>query len=229
MARGRRLHRARRPARELLRRQHPARRSRRRGRVADALHGVQRPSAAWPERSRLRPRMAASGSRTTARSASASATAAASTTRDPTGRSSARWSIRSTRRTASGCRPTESASTSRRPSPGASGSGTSSRRARSPRACRSRRAARRCSPASPASSCSTRSRSTRDGNVCVATLVNGGITVLSTFGEVLEHVATGDPLTTNICFGGRDLPHGVHHLLRHRASGRGRAGRVRPG
>ncbi len=44
-----------------------------------------------------------------------------------------------------------------------------------------------------------------DGNVCVATLVNGGITVLSTFGEVLEHVATGDPLTTNICFGGRDL------------------------
>src|SRR5215813_4037113 len=44
-----------------------------------------------------------------------------------------------------------------------------------------------------------------DGNVCVATLVNGGVTVLSTFGEVLEHVATGDPLTTNICFGGRDL------------------------
>jgi gluconolactonase len=43
------------------------------------------------------------------------------------------------------------------------------------------------------------------GNVCVATLVNGGVTVLSTFGEVLEHVATGDPLTTNICFGGRDL------------------------
>jgi len=29
--------------------------------------------------------------------------------------------------------------------------------------------------------------------------------VLSTFGEVLEHVATGDPLTTNICFGGPDL------------------------
>ncbi len=41
-----------------------------------------------------------------------------------------------------------------------------------------------------------------DGNVCVATLVNGGITVISTFGEVIEHVATGDPLTTNICFGG---------------------------
>lgn len=38
------------------------------------------------------------------------------------------------------------------------------------------------------------------GNVCVATLVNGGITVISPQGEVIEHVATGDLLTTNICF-----------------------------
>jgi gluconolactonase len=44
-----------------------------------------------------------------------------------------------------------------------------------------------------------------DGNVCVATLVNGGITVISPGGQVLEHVPTGDPLTTNICFGGADL------------------------
>src|SRR5207247_10314486 len=44
-----------------------------------------------------------------------------------------------------------------------------------------------------------------EGNVCVATLVNGGITVIAPHGEVLEHVATGDPLTTNICFGGPDL------------------------
>ena len=43
------------------------------------------------------------------------------------------------------------------------------------------------------------------GNVCVATLLNGGITVISPAGEVLEHLATGDPLTTNICFGGPDL------------------------
>jgi gluconolactonase len=43
------------------------------------------------------------------------------------------------------------------------------------------------------------------GNVCVATLVNGGITVIAPSGEVLEHVSTGDPLTTNICFGGADL------------------------
>lgn len=44
-----------------------------------------------------------------------------------------------------------------------------------------------------------------DGNVCVATLINGGVTVISPAGEILEHVATGDPLTTNICFGGEDL------------------------
>ncbi len=42
------------------------------------------------------------------------------------------------------------------------------------------------------------------GNVCVATLVNGGITVIAPSGEIVEHVATGDPLTTNVCFGGSD-------------------------
>lgn len=44
-----------------------------------------------------------------------------------------------------------------------------------------------------------------DGNVCVATLLNGGITVISPDGEILQHIATGDPLTTNICFGGADF------------------------
>ena len=43
------------------------------------------------------------------------------------------------------------------------------------------------------------------GNVCVATLGNGGITVISPDGEVIDFVPTGDPLTTNICFGGPDL------------------------
>jgi len=43
------------------------------------------------------------------------------------------------------------------------------------------------------------------GNVCVATIVNGGITTISPEGEVLAHDATGDLLTTNICFGGADL------------------------
>lgn len=41
-----------------------------------------------------------------------------------------------------------------------------------------------------------------DGNICVATLVNGGITVISPTGEVLEHIAVDDRITTNICFGG---------------------------
>ena len=40
------------------------------------------------------------------------------------------------------------------------------------------------------------------GNVCVATLMNGGITVIAPDGEVLAHVPTGDLITTNICFGG---------------------------
>ena len=44
-----------------------------------------------------------------------------------------------------------------------------------------------------------------DGWVCVATLVNGGITSISPDGTEVDHLATGDPVTTNICFGGDDL------------------------
>ena len=43
-----------------------------------------------------------------------------------------------------------------------------------------------------------------EGNVCVATLANGGITVISADGASIEHIATGDPLTTNICFADDD-------------------------
>ncbi len=43
------------------------------------------------------------------------------------------------------------------------------------------------------------------GNVCVATLANGGITVVSADGSSVEQVPMPDPLTTNICFGGKDL------------------------
>jgi gluconolactonase len=43
------------------------------------------------------------------------------------------------------------------------------------------------------------------GNVCVGTLVNGGISVISPDGRSVEHLAMPDTLTTNICFGGRDL------------------------
>lgn len=44
-----------------------------------------------------------------------------------------------------------------------------------------------------------------DGNVCVATLVNGGVSVISPEGELIDFVATGDILTTNVTFGGDDL------------------------
>jgi gluconolactonase len=43
-----------------------------------------------------------------------------------------------------------------------------------------------------------------DGNVCVATIRNGGITVVSPTGDH-HHVPFDDPITTNICFGGDDL------------------------
>ncbi|MBX3569326.1 MAG: SMP-30/gluconolactonase/LRE family protein [Rhizobiaceae bacterium] len=42
------------------------------------------------------------------------------------------------------------------------------------------------------------------GNVHVATLSTGCITVVSPGGEVLEQIMTGDPMTTNVCFGGPD-------------------------
>ncbi|MBV8119883.1 MAG: SMP-30/gluconolactonase/LRE family protein [Alphaproteobacteria bacterium] len=41
-----------------------------------------------------------------------------------------------------------------------------------------------------------------EGRICVATLVNGGITVISPDGRDLEHYPMPDPITTNICFGG---------------------------
>jgi gluconolactonase len=44
-----------------------------------------------------------------------------------------------------------------------------------------------------------------DGRVCVATLINGGITVISLDGRHVEHHAMPDPMTTNICFGGPDM------------------------
>jgi gluconolactonase len=44
-----------------------------------------------------------------------------------------------------------------------------------------------------------------DGNVVVATLVTGALTVISPAGEVLDQVVLGDPMVTNVCFGGDDL------------------------
>lgn len=44
-----------------------------------------------------------------------------------------------------------------------------------------------------------------EGNICVATLINGGITSFRPDGSGTEHFPFPDILTTNICFGGKDL------------------------
>ena len=46
-----------------------------------------------------------------------------------------------------------------------------------------------------------------DGNVCVATLVTGAVSVISPQGELLEQIAVPkwDVFVTNICFGGPDM------------------------
>ena len=41
--------------------------------------------------------------------------------------------------------------------------------------------------------------------MCVATIVNGGVSVVSPKGELVDFVETGDIITTNVCFGGDDL------------------------
>jgi gluconolactonase len=43
------------------------------------------------------------------------------------------------------------------------------------------------------------------GHVCVATLLNGGVTSIAPDGTDVVHHPTGDPLTTNVCFGGDDM------------------------
>ena len=42
------------------------------------------------------------------------------------------------------------------------------------------------------------------GKVCVATIINGGITAFDPDGSI-EHYAVPDLITTNICFGGADM------------------------
>jgi len=43
-----------------------------------------------------------------------------------------------------------------------------------------------------------------NGNICVATIGESGISVISPAGEPVEFVTTPDPFTTNICWGGPD-------------------------
>jgi gluconolactonase len=44
-----------------------------------------------------------------------------------------------------------------------------------------------------------------NGNICVATLVDGGITVFAPSGEVVEFWEASEGYCTNICFGGPDM------------------------
>ena len=43
------------------------------------------------------------------------------------------------------------------------------------------------------------------GNICIATLIHGGISVVAPDGRQCSHVPLPDRMTTNICFGGKDL------------------------
>jgi gluconolactonase len=45
---------------------------------------------------------------------------------------------------------------------------------------------------------------TAAGNICVATLINGGVTTIAPDGTHTK-IETADPFTTNICFGGADM------------------------
>lgn len=44
-----------------------------------------------------------------------------------------------------------------------------------------------------------------DGRICIATIQNGGVTVVPSDGGAAEHVPMPDPVTTNIAFGGPGL------------------------
>jgi gluconolactonase len=44
-----------------------------------------------------------------------------------------------------------------------------------------------------------------DGNICVATLISGAITVIAPSGKLVRSVKMPDVYTTNICFGGPDM------------------------
>ena len=44
-----------------------------------------------------------------------------------------------------------------------------------------------------------------EGHICVATLINGGITVFTPEGSTTTHFPVPDLATTNICFGGADM------------------------
>ena len=142
-------------------------------------------------------RMAASTSPISARCARATATRPACSMRRPTAASSPRWFIRWTRPTASASRPTARSSTPPRPSAPGSGPFRSRRRARLGPARHLYR---------PAGFTWFDSLAVEaNGNICVATLGESGISVVSPEGALVEFVPTPDFFTTNIAFGGPDM------------------------
>ena len=50
----------------------------------------------------------------------------------------------------------------------------------------------------------SRRKNCRHVNVCVGTLINGGITVISPHDGSMRHIPVDDRLVTNICFGDSD-------------------------
>ena len=43
-----------------------------------------------------------------------------------------------------------------------------------------------------------------EGNICIATLIKGGVTIISPDGKSIDHIPLPDMYTTNICFGGEE-------------------------
>ena len=66
------------------------------------------------------------------------------------------------------------------------------------------------------------------GNVCVATLISGCISVIAPDGTLVEQVPTGDRVTTNIAFGGPGAEDRLHHAVRQGRTDRDGLGAVRP-
>ena len=145
--------------------------------------------------------------------APARAISPASTTPAATARRSARSCSRSTRPTASACHPTAPRCTGPRPTPAAcSAAPVAGPGSWSPRRRRSTR--RSCSRGLPGIPAARLARRRRRRLGLRGHAVNGGITAISPDGAEVEHVPTGDPLTTNICFGGGPA-HGLHHAVGH--------------
>ena len=112
---------------------------------------------------------------------------------------------RSTAPTASACRRTRTGSTWPRPTP----AGCGWWRIAAPGRLDTHRSARRrgatCVAGLPGEQLLDSLAVDGEGHVCVATIRNGGITDIDPADGSTVHVPTGDPLTTNICFGGPDL------------------------